>query len=459
MVHAGVMQRRSTHALGRAAGARRTGWLPGALGLGLLAGLAACRTASGPISPCHQPGAWPHAEASRRYPFTVHYRAASERAMARRVVAQLETAWHLQVEVLGFRPPPPDVVGGRPLCGRDARFDVFVWRGHQTAEVDEIAEQPATPHEDRLVYMAVDPWGRYGGPRLPQLLFHELVHACQAADDWFDATIAYEMTAAFVTELYSGRPDEPYDDFQAHPDWSLDRDDGWQTYFMYGAAMYLHFLHRQYFAGDPRFAAAMWRRARHPAGAANEPDYQDALEALLRGRAGIGFLDTVPAFARWRWLVSRGQIADVPAALRALPPVALAGRIGGPGGRITIAPMLLGTSYVRVQGRPGARWSFASVPAAPAPAARWVVQLLPGSGAAGALVRAQGGRFVLDRAGERVLAFTAMPAGSTDPDSRSDARYPLQLTFRAGDAAAQVLPDRPAEPPARLSRQPAPWPP
>ena len=31
-------------------------------------------------------------------------------------------------------------------------------------------------------------------------------------------------------------------DFQGNPDWSLDHDDGYETWYMYGAALWLHYI-------------------------------------------------------------------------------------------------------------------------------------------------------------------------------------------------------------------------
>src|SRR5205807_8990803 len=107
-------------------------------------------------------------------------------------------------------------------------FDVFLWAGHDECFVDVIAEEASTTYDDRDAYLVVDPWGTYGGAILDTTVAHEFNHALQAADDWSDAAIVYEMTAVFVEDLVYDDDNQYVNqivDFQAHPDWSLDHDD------------------------------------------------------------------------------------------------------------------------------------------------------------------------------------------------------------------------------------------
>src|SRR5262249_3001145 len=146
-------------------------------------------------------------------------------------------------------------------------------------------------------------WGPYGGAILDTTVAHELNHAMQAADDWSDSAIVYEMTSVFVEDLVYDDDNQYVNqivDFQAHPDWSLDHDDGYETWYMYGSALYLRFVRDHYVAGDGAFAGDMWMRLRSPYGS-DEPDFEDALDAILRARAGVGFVDSVADFARWRY--------------------------------------------------------------------------------------------------------------------------------------------------------------
>ena len=248
--------------------------------------------------PCAQPTLWPDAVRSSRLPVIVHHRGDAEAAMADVVLALVEHAWDVEVGQLGFRPPPAD----DGTCGPDAALDVFLWRGKEECYVDVLGEIDATPHDDEPPYLVVDPWGRFGGALLATTVAHELNHAFQAADDWDDLPIAYEMTAAFVEDEVHDADDgylTQVIDFQAHPDWSIDRDDGYETWFMYGAALYLRYLRDRHFGGDARWIGGVWRAMRSPLGS-GEPDLEDALDELLAPR-GTSFVASVPDFARWRY--------------------------------------------------------------------------------------------------------------------------------------------------------------
>src|SRR5690348_13471552 len=147
--------------------------------------------------PCDHPEYWPYSIRSSSHPALVHYRTPSELSMAQQVLGLLDHSWDFETTTLGFRPPIDD--GGR--CGPDGAFDVFLWAGHDECFVDVIGEDSSTAWDDRYAYLVVDPWGTYGGPILDTTVAHEFNHALQAADDWSDATIVYEMTAAYIEAL------------------------------------------------------------------------------------------------------------------------------------------------------------------------------------------------------------------------------------------------------------------
>jgi hypothetical protein len=173
-----------------------------------------------------------------RLPLRIHYRLPGEADMAREVLDILEVAHSVQVDALGFRPPLPD--GG--LCGPDGAFDVFLWRGYKGSYVDVLGPNDEAPWDDRFAFMVLDAWGPYGGDLLEATVAHELNHACQAADDWSES--------AFVGEM-----------------WLRSRDE----------------------------------QPRDPESWENEPDFEDALDAMLLERGQTCFLDSVVEHARWRW--------------------------------------------------------------------------------------------------------------------------------------------------------------
>lgn len=376
---------------------------------------------------------WPGSLRSDDYPILVHHPAGREDTAAE-VLGHLETAWRVEVEELGFTAPLPD----DGACGPDGDFDVFLWPGMVSSYVLAFAEHPETSWDDRLVYMVVDPDGPYGGELLDATIAHEFNHACQAADDWWEATPAFEMTATFMEEVVFDEDDTwkaLLEDFQSRPDWALDRNDDYETWYMYAAALYLHYLRERHYDGDASFAAEMWRASRNPPGAdvdpsLNEPDFEDALDDLLRRDAGVGFLDSVAGFARWRWYTGSRDDGAHFAEGASFPEVPLAATVGVDDSPVVIdpAPMFLGNAYVRVS-EAGAS-SFELSLESDATDVAWVVQAVPGleEGSDGEVVDlSEGPARVALADGERVLILTALPAGAYDPDERPETRHPVTL--------------------------------
>lgn len=152
--------------------------------------------------PCERLDAFPHQLISEMVPVRVHYRLAVERPAAEEVVAFLEEGFVLEMDELGMAEPLLDAVGdGTFGCGPDERLDVFLWAGHEESFVDVVTEFPATPTEDWATMMVLDPWGPYGGAALRATTLHELHHMSQAALDWWDAAVVYEMSATFVEDV------------------------------------------------------------------------------------------------------------------------------------------------------------------------------------------------------------------------------------------------------------------
>jgi hypothetical protein len=141
--------------------------------------------------------------------------------------------------------------------------------------------------------------------------------------------------------------------FQSWPEWSVLWNDADTTWFMYGSALYLPFLHDRYF-GDDRFLPELWRAVRNTAPPVNSPHWVSGLDGLLAPK-GATFLDTVPLFARWRYyagsrddgahLHRRGlawpEMAFVPEATLTVPTV-----VHREGQVVLAGPMALGTVYV-----------------------------------------------------------------------------------------------------------------
>lgn len=384
---------------------------------------------------------FPYSLRSERLPVLVHYYKPQERDTAAQVLAFVEEGWDYHVDTLGMRPPLTDA----GECGPDEDFDVFVWKGHRSCLVDVLGEEPATAWDDRRGFMIVDPWGPYGGAELEETVVHEMAHASQAADDWWETPILFEMSAVFTDQVFADRYIKTYlDDFQLHPDWALDYYDDYETWYMYGASLYLIYLRDRFFAGDPGFVADLWLDSRGPPGAEadqklNEPDFVDALDAMLAGTSS--YLETVPEFARWRWYtgdhIDDNHFKHFKAGLENLAAARLKLAVQQPAVASTItveddAPMLLGSSYLELTGSEAVTLSLD----APAdPARRFVVQAVPGlaAGSDGELLDLEAGPQLLEFAadGKRTVIVTVLPTGSYDPDLRDDTRYPFSLILGA----------------------------
>jgi hypothetical protein len=385
---------------------------------------------------------FPYSLRSAQGPVLVHYYKEAEREMALRVLAFAERGWDFHVRRLGMRPALLD----QGDCGPDDAFDVFVWKGHRGCLVDVVSGEDSTAWDDRRGFLIVDPWGPYGGDELEQTVVHEMAHASQATDDWYESPIIFEMSAVFADQLYADSYTPTYlNDFQAHPDWALDRDDKYKSWYMYGASLYLLYLKDRFFEGDPRFVSRMWLDSRNPPGAEkdpklNEPDFADALDAMLREK-GSSYVGTVPEFSRWRWYTGdhvddrhfrhfKGGVEHLRKAR-----LALAARQEAAPGRIPItqnAPMMLGTSYIELVAGAGTPETLYVSLEAPADAKRrFVVQAVPGLApdSDGELVELSSGPQQLRFAAEqrRTLIVTVMPTGPYDPDLRDETRYPFSI--------------------------------
>ena len=219
------------------------------------------------------------------------------------MLSLLEENWDYQVDTLGFTAPVSD----QGQCGADGNYDIFIWPGIDGAFVSGVATNPATPHRDWSTYMAIDIRGSTGDEFLNTFMAHEFNHALQASDDWTEGDQHYEAGATFAEALVY--PDETdwyfeMEDFQSRPQWSLFYDDMGATWYIYAAAMYLHYLYERHYPGDPAFYARIWRGTRSVPGQAR-PDYLDAVRQLLLSERGVTLDETVVEFMQWRWFVDQ----------------------------------------------------------------------------------------------------------------------------------------------------------
>ena len=385
---------------------------------------------------------FPYYISSSKHPIMVHYYKPQELETALQVRDFVERGWDYHVKQLGMRPALTD--GGE--CGPDANFDVFVWKGHRSCLVNVLSGDDTTPWDDRRGFMVVDPWGPYGGPELEETVVHEMAHASQAADDWYESPITFEMSAVFTDQVYADRYIKTYfDDFQGHPDWALDYDDKYETWYMYGSSMYLLYLKDRFFGGNPNFISQMWFRSRNPPGAEfdqtlNDPDFADALDAMLKDK-GSSYVQSVAEFARWRYYtgdhIDQRHFNHFKLGLENLAAAKLAIAVAkeATSGTISIsdnAPMMLGTSYITLtSGGSTPAKVYLSLNAPDDARRRFFVQAVPGltPDSDGEILDLSSGakelQFPDDK--QRTIIVTVMPTGTYDPDTRDDARYPFSL--------------------------------
>ena len=219
-----------------------------------------------------------------------------------------------------------------------------------------IEPNPETEHDDKTTYMGIHNEDEY----LNTYMAHEFNHAVQASDDWGmqDSSVFYEMSASFAEALpypesvSHGLQDDwvPYlEDFQATPESSIFIDD-YDTWHMYGSALYLHYLYERYFPGDPAFIARIWFANRNSPGE-DRPDYIDALRLVLLNERGITFEETITEFMQWRWFLGqfddglhfdRGALWNYPVAHTVIDLINMPITI-------SVQTMMFGSNYFRLQ--------------------------------------------------------------------------------------------------------------
>jgi hypothetical protein len=381
-------------------------------------------TLPGDTFPCERLDAWPFSIVSALHPLRVHHRTRAEAAVSARVVELLDEAWAAQVDGLGLPAPLTDELDGDTFgCGRDERIDVFVFAGSDDAYVDVVAEEIDTPNEDYAPYMVIDPTQTFSGSELRPTLFHEFHHLQQAALDWYDGQILYESSATFV-EAVLADPEHDWEftllDVADHPDWSIDRDAGYDSFFNYGQAAYLFFLQQAYFDGGMEFFRDLWLGL--PSPYQEDPDYQDVLDELLAPH-GVTFLQTVPVYARW-WAYTGDSDDGAHFARGAFWPTPVTTTVTVDASTTTtVRPMLLGSAYVQLQaGAPGD--VVVGIEGAVPSGAALVVQRVPGAASDADVLT-----LPASVPSDALLIVTPMPAGAYDVDTRNDDAVAVTLTL------------------------------
>lgn len=299
--------------------------------------------------PWKQPAKWPFNVQSSR--MVVHYQTSADLAMAQTILGDVEDAWSKQMTTAGSRVPLDD--GG--LAGPDGRFDVYIQQGLGSLYVAAIAANTSTTWDDYSTAMVLDPWSVYGGAEMRPNIFHELRHASQAVDDWYEQAWLFEAEATFWEAVYYGyeRIAFAWADYQLHPEWTPFKNDRYSTWYMYGGAMFFAHLRKTVFNNTMTFSNDMWLGSRNPAGT-NEPDWVDALGPILAAK-GTTVFDQVVSFARARWYTGSRANAQIIDGATAIAEVATRSHVRASGATKTTFipnPEVLGTIYTTITKAP-----------------------------------------------------------------------------------------------------------
>ncbi len=228
-------------------------------------------------------------------PIRVHYADNGDAARAAEVAGYADESWDLQTGEMGFRVPPTDgSVGG------SGDYDIYLERGLGYAYAAPESEYGATAWSDATSYVVIDP----AVTPIESFVAHELNHSSQFAYDYAEALLIYEATATFIEDKVYDEVDDYVwfvADFQGMPSRTLSYASYDDTY-MYGAAVWLHYLADVYDGGGTDLVRDIWEGSKQE-GALNTRDYFESLEGGLLESVGLDDLRAMYAdFAAYRWL-------------------------------------------------------------------------------------------------------------------------------------------------------------
>ncbi len=212
---------------------------------------------------------------------------------------------------LGFKKPldDKDVPGNN---GGDGRFDVYLLDFGKQA--DGHFQREACTGDTCEGFMEVEnDFVGYGYPSLDYanrvLASHEFFHAVQAAYDANQNNVISEGTAVWATEKFDaslGDFEGFIDGYLSRPDHSLDKPMvGPVDAFSYGAAIFFEFLDERL---GPQVIVQLWRDCENGQQGVADPQWFQALSALLSREHQSSFATEFAAFAWWNVLT--GKYAD-----------------------------------------------------------------------------------------------------------------------------------------------------
>jgi len=250
---------------------------------------------------------WPNRVESRVYPVTVRYQDDGDESDAIRVTRYLEQAWRANEEA-GLRAPFAYAPDG------SNRFTAFLWRDLEACLALSGARASGASWEAHESFLVLDIWSGCGGEHMDAVVAHELHQAVTLAYDPWEDPVFRVASATWFQDLAFDEDNLYFDmlaDFQARPEWAITHDDGFQSYYAYGASLFLMFLSERYYDDGARFLSAIWEASRGTRGSGSiyqplasttdNPTWAHGLELTLP--QGVSLADALTEFARWRWFV------------------------------------------------------------------------------------------------------------------------------------------------------------
>lgn len=242
------------------------------------------------------------------HPIRCHWERPEDEARCATILTYASLAWDVQVDTIGFAAPLPDAgEGGSDAL--DIYFGVSETSGAGEAWVDCdggdgtcLDVDPADGLAAAPSYVVID--ARLDDASLPGFVVHEFQHTTQYATDYAEPFLSVWEGTAVSCEMWT-LPDVPpsaddVGDYQATPWMSAVLQDGyflWDEYaidswYEYGAMVWVRWFDARYGTGDGTAAAELWRTMSQE-GYATEPDVLDAWQTI----AGAPWQDEFLQFA------------------------------------------------------------------------------------------------------------------------------------------------------------------
>ncbi len=240
---------------------------------------------------------------SGTYALRVHYTDASQSNRARDVLGYAETSWRKQVTEVGFRAPLGD--DGGSAFGGSRALDIYIGdaqgaAGFTAPEYD----WPSTARADCTTWVMISDELSYSGEWMSTVA-HEFNHVLQGAHDCTEWTAFWENSATYMQDVtYDSLDDYIWflPDFQLNPHLPFEYHSYGSSAYQYGGMIVAMILDEAYGDGDGKTLRRVWETSEQNSYNSYEPDYLDAIDALVREQGGDGLDEFQRTLTVWRYL-------------------------------------------------------------------------------------------------------------------------------------------------------------